>query len=60
MYNWKQKDRLQFQYNANEFTAIALNFTALLGEIKDTLKVFLCQWKAITRLNLKLIPIKKY
>ncbi len=32
MYNWEQKDWLQFQYNENEFTAVALNFTALAGE----------------------------
>ena len=32
MYNWERKDWRQFQYNENEFTAIALNFTALAGE----------------------------
>ena len=32
MYNWEQKDWRQFQYNEIEFTAIALNFTALAGE----------------------------
>jgi Domain of unknown function (DUF4172) len=32
MYNWEQKDWRHFQYNENEFTEIALNFTALAGE----------------------------
>ena len=32
MYNWEQKDWQQFQYNEIDFTAIALNFTALAGE----------------------------
>lgn len=31
-YNWEQKDWLQFQYNENEFTETALQFTALVGE----------------------------
>jgi Fic family protein len=34
MYNWEQNDWRQFQYNENEFTAIALSFTALAGESK--------------------------
>ena len=32
MYNWEQKDWLQFRYNENEYTEIALRFTALAGE----------------------------
>jgi Fic family protein len=31
-YNWEQEDWLQFYYNESEFTAIALEFTALAGE----------------------------
>jgi Fic family protein len=31
-YNWEQKDWRQFQFNENEFTAVALKFTALAGE----------------------------
>lgn len=32
MYNWQLKDWRQFQFNENEFTAIALSFMALAGE----------------------------
>jgi Fic family protein len=31
-YNWEQEDWRHFQYNESEFTAIALEFTALAGE----------------------------
>lgn len=32
MYNWQLKDWRQFQFNENEFTALALSFMALAGE----------------------------
>ena len=32
MYNWQLKDWRQFQYNENEFTAIALSYMALTGQ----------------------------
>lgn len=38
MYNWEQADWRQFQYNENEFTAIALSFMALAGESKGYLQ----------------------
>lgn len=31
-YNWEQKDWLQFRYNESDFTEIAQQFKALVGE----------------------------
>lgn len=38
MYNWKQKDWRHFQFNENEFTAIALSFMALAGESQGAMQ----------------------